>query len=386
MNKYLSMFLIIIPCLILTGCWSYREIDSLYVIAGIGIDRVPDSKQFNITVELVNIKEDGSRQEEQKFESELLEIKGSSIFDTIRKIIRISSKKPFLAHATVIIVGEEVAREGIVSLLDLIASNEEPRLDISVFVSRGKSANEILNMKSLSTEILSFELSTAINENEKLMRIPVLRAYQIINALSVPKTGIVLPVVTSFNSGGTDLTILSGGAVFKADKLVGFLEQGEIIPYLFIKNKIRSDVLDIETEGTSSNGTATLEVYKNRTKIKPVYGAENISFDINIETEVTLVELDTMTNFISPSGRTELKKLSEKNLEKKIENLIEKAKEDFRFDIFGFGNIIRQRDPKLWKDLEENWDSVFLNTDFNVNCKIRIKNSGHTLKPVKAVD
>ena len=110
---------------------------------------MPNSEQFNITAELVNIKETGSRQEDQTFESALLEIEGSSIFDTIRKIIRISSKRPYLAHATIIIVSEEVAREGVISLLDLITANEEPRLDISVLVSKGISANEVLSMKSL---------------------------------------------------------------------------------------------------------------------------------------------------------------------------------------------------------------------------------------------
>ncbi|HZJ76184.1 MAG TPA: Ger(x)C family spore germination protein [Oscillospiraceae bacterium] len=385
MNKYPYVFLIIVFCIFLTGCWSYREINSLYVVAGIGIDKVPDSDLFNITAELVNIRESGSRQEEQKFESALLEIKGSSIFDTVRKIIRISSKKPYLAHATVIIVSEEVAHEGIISLLDLIAANEEPRLDISVLVSRGKTANEVLGMKSLSTEIISFELSTAINENEKLMRVPVLRAYEIIDALAVPKTGTVIPVVTSFNDKGTDLSILSGGAVFRADKLAGFLEQKDIVPYLFIKNKIKMSVLDIETKEDDKEGTATLETYRNHTKIKPVYG-EAISFDIDIKTEAVLVELDTMTDYIGSAGRTKLKKIAEKHLENKIKNHIEDVKKDFEFDIFGFGNIIRQRNPKLWKELEKDWDTIFVDTDFNINCKILIKGAGHALKPVRAVD
>lgn len=386
MNRFLSILLIIIFCFLFTGCWSYREINSLYVIAGIGIDKVPNSNQFSITAELVNLKENGSRQEEQQFESALLEIKGTSVFDTLRKIIRISSKRPYLAHATVIIVSEEVAREGIISVLDLIAANEEPQLDISVLVSRGRSANEVLSMKSLSTEILSFELSTAINQNEKLMRVPVIRAYEIINMFAIPKTGTVIPVVTSFNVKGTDLSILSGGAVFKADKLIGFLEQEDIVPYLFIKNKIGSNVLDIETKEGDLGGTATFETYRNRTKIKPIYGTEAVSFDIDIEMEAFLVELDTMTDYISTQGRAKLKKMAEEHLKRKIEDHIKKVKEDFELDIFGFGNIIRQKNPKLWKELEEDWDTTFVNTDFNVNCKVRIKGVGHTLKPIRAVD
>ncbi len=387
MNKYLFIFLIIIFCFFLTGCWNYREIDSLYIIAGIGIDKIPNSNKYNITAEFVNVKDIAKgTQKEQSFESVLLEIKGDSVFDAIRKMIRISAKRPYWAHATTIIISEEVAREGIISFLDLIVTNEEPRLDVVIYVSKGKSASEILHMKSFSTDIRSFELTTMLNENKKLAQVPTLRAYEIINALATPKVNIVLPTVISFYNNGEYTNLLSGGAVFKADKLVGFLEQKDITPYLFIKDEIKSCVLNIKTEKKEPNSIITLETFDSKTKIKPIYGTEGISFDIKIKTDVFLAELDTTTDYIYPPGRKKLKKLAEEYLEKRIKEHIKNVKEEFGFDIFGFGNIIRQRNPKLWKTLEEDWDSIFMDTDFNVKCDIRIKNTGHTLKPIKVVD
>lgn len=389
MNRYLSIFLIIISCFLLTGCWSYREIDSLYIIAGIGIDKVPDTNRYKITAEFVDAKSStggGGSQTEQGLQSVLLETQGVTIFDAIRKMIKISAKRPYLAHATTIIVSEEVAREGIVAPLDLLTTSEEPRLDINIYVSRGKLAGEILHTKSFSTDIRSFELSMIVNENKQLVRIPVLKAYEIINQLAIPKFNTVLPVVISFFNHGESTNILSGGAVFKADKLAGFLEQEDIIPYLFIKDEIESAILNIETGERSLDSTITLETLNNKTKIKPIYGDEGISFDIKTKTDVFLTESDTTTNFIYPPGREKLKKLAEKYLEKRIEDHIKKTKEEFEFDIFGFGNIIRQRNPKVWKDLEKDWDSIFMDVNFNVKCDIRIKNSGHTLEPIKVVD
>ena len=57
MNKYISLILILICCLLLTGCWSYREINSLYIVAGIAIDKVAGTDKYNITTEFINIKE-----------------------------------------------------------------------------------------------------------------------------------------------------------------------------------------------------------------------------------------------------------------------------------------------------------------------------------------
>lgn len=390
MNKYLVIFLIIISCLSLTGCWSYREIDSLYIIAGIGIDKVPNTNRHKITAEFVdakNVSGGGAQQQtEQGLQSVLLETEGVSIFDAVRKMIKISAKRPYMAHTTTIVISEETAREGIVPFLDLITTNEEPRLDVDVYVSRGKLAGEILHTKSFSTDIRSFELSQIVNENKQLVRVPVLKVYEIISQLATPKFNIVLPVVTSFFNHGESTNILSGGAVFKADKLAGFLEQEDMIPYLFIKNQIQSAILNVETQDEDVNSTITLETLNNSTKIRPMYSTEGISFDIKIKTDVFLTESDTRTDFISPTGRKKLKELAEKHLEKRIENHIKKTKEEFEFDIFGFGNIIRQRNPKLWKDLEKDWDSVFMDVNFNVECDIRIKNSGHTLSPIKVVD
>jgi spore germination protein KC len=391
MTKYLLISLVmIILCLLLTGCWSYREIDSLYIIAGIAIDKEPNSDIYNVTAEFVDAKNTAGggaqQQTEQGLQSVLLETKGFSVFDAIRKMIKISAKRPYLAHATTIVISEEAAREGIVPFLDLVVTHEEPRLDVDVYVARGKLAGEILHTKSFSSDIRSFELSQIVNENKQLVRIPILKAYEIINQLATPKFSIVLPVVTSFINHGESTNILSGGAVFKTDKLVGFLEQEDIIPYLFIKDQIQSAVLNVETKEGNLNSTITLETLNNRTKIKPVYSDEGISFDIKIKTDVFFIESDTLTNFISPQGRKKLKELTERHLKKRIENHIRKTKEDLEFDIFGFGNIIRQRNPKLWKELEKDWDSIFMDANFNVKCDIRIKNSGHTLGPIKVAD
>ena len=34
MNKYLIALILIILCTLLTGCWNYRELNSIYIVAG----------------------------------------------------------------------------------------------------------------------------------------------------------------------------------------------------------------------------------------------------------------------------------------------------------------------------------------------------------------
>lgn len=383
MNKYVLTLIILILCILLTGCWSYREIDSMYIVAGIGIDKVPNTDKYNITVEFINIIESKMG---KSFESILLESKGDSIFDAITKMTRISAKRPYWAHATTIIISEEVAREGIVPFLDLIARNEEGRLFTNIYISKERSAKKILEMKSLSTDIRSYELEIMVNESKYLVGVPALKTYEVINALSIPKVHIVLPTVVAFSNSGEDTNLLSGGAVFNIGKLVGFLTEEDVVPFLFIKNEVNSGILNVKAEKKNPDDTIILEIFKSNTKIKPRYEDDTIGFDIRVKSDVSIAELTTMTDYISLEGRKKLKKLAEESLEKQINNHIKDIQEKFGFDIFGFGNIIRQRNPKVWKAIEKDWDSIFMDSDFNIVCDIHIKNSGLFLKPIKVVD
>lgn len=383
MNRYILLIFMLIPCLLLTGCWSYREINSLYIVAGIAVDKEKETEKYKVTTEFINIKEN---QRDQGFESVLLESKGDSILDAVSKMIRISAKKPYWGHASSIIISEEVARESIIPVLDLIARDEEPRLNTNIFISRESSAKEILEMESFSTDVRSYELGIMSNESQYLVHVPLLKTYEVINLLSSPKVDIVLPTILAFSNNGEDTNLLSGGAVFNRAKLVGFLEEDNILPYLFITNRVESGTLNIKVDEMNPGNTIVLEILGSNTKINPTYGTEKIGFDILVKTETTIAELNTMSDYISIDGRAELERLGEEYLEKQIKENIKDVQKKFGLDIFGFASIIRQRNYKLWEEIESEWDNIFLDIDLNIECDIHIINSGHLLKPIKVVD
>lgn len=383
MNRYICLLLIIILCILLTGCWSYKEISSLYIIAGVAIDKVQETNKYNITIEFVNIKEN---QRQENFESVLLEVEGDSIGDAVTTMIRIAAKKPYWSHAATIIISEDVAREGIIPFLDLFLRSTEARLDTNIYISKEKSAKQILEVESLSTDVKSYELNIMSNESKNLVRVPLLKVYEVINQLSIPKVHIVLPAIELYSNAGQMNNQLSGGGVFSKGKLVGFLEDKDMLAYLFIKDKVKAGTFDLKTGIDNPHDTIIMDILRSNTKIKTIYGDEKLCFNIYIKTDVDILELTTMTDYLSFEGRKKLEKLAEESLEREIKDHIKDVQNRFAFDIFGFGSIIRQRDPKIWRTMEEDWDSIFMDIDVNISCDIEIKNSGHSLKPIKVVD
>lgn len=382
MNKYIALLLILISIFSLTGCWNYKEINNTYIVAGIAIDKDKELNQYIITTELINVKENKLG---QSYESLKIESKGDSIFEAVRTMIRVSAKKLYWGHATTLIISEEIARDSIMPILDWITRDQEPRLSINVYTAKGKPAAELLQNQSYSTDIRSYELEIMSNENKNLVTMPEIKVYELIDELSIPKFHTVLPTVLSTSNLGVITNLLSGGAILKKDKLVGFLSEEDIVPYLFIRDKINSGLIKVKTVENNGNDEIILEIFSSKTKIKPIYDNETIGFDIHVKSEVSIAELTTQTDYISELGRSDLKKLSQETLQTDIKNLIEKVQKEYGLDIFGFGNIIRQRNPKLWKKIEKDWDTIFMDLAFNISCEINIRSSGLFSKPIEVV-
>lgn len=383
MNKSFRLLILIVFCTFLTGCWNYQELNNSYIVAGVAIDKSEDPGLYDVTIESVNMKDTDY---EPNMQSYKIETMGEGIFDAVRDMIKISSKKLYWSHVRTLVVSEDVARDSILPTLDWIARDQEPRLAMDIYISRANTAKEIFDSESFATDIRSFELDVMINENENLINVPTKKVYELINDLALPKTHTVLPVIEIDSIHGKMTNVLCGGAVFNNDRLVGFLDNEDILPYLFIKNKVNGGLINVKDEEVP-NDDVILEIFKNKTRVNPIITEENISFDIEIYTDVTIGELKTETDYISKPepGRDDLKKLAEENLESDIIEVIKKVQSQFGLDIFGFGNIIRQRNPKLWKTIEDDWDTIFMDLDVNVKSDIHIRNSGHFSKPIEVV-
>lgn len=382
MNKlFLLVFIIVLVTFTITGCWSYREIDKLALVSGMAVDKNPTGKGYEITAEIIDLS--SSSTTESKFNSLRLQSKGNTIFDGNRNMINISAKPLYWSHATTVIVSQEIAKDGILPILDWIVRDSEPRLTLYIFISKAKNAKELLSLKSVSTEIRSYEMESMVISNKKLSKIPNIQVYELINDLSTKGIYPVLPAIDVVVNEGEKTTELSGGAIFNKDTLAGFIDSEDIMYYLFVRDKMKGGLLNIKLAHGSDNSNMTLEVFKNKTKVTPMFSDGNLSMSIKIKTNVNISELDTNIDLFSESGIKNLKDIAEKYLENSILNTIKKIQEDFGLDIFGFGNIVKEQMPDLWKDINDEWDEIFKNLKIDVDADIHIRGSGHSSKTIK---
>ncbi|NLT94509.1 MAG: hypothetical protein GXW85_03070 [Clostridia bacterium] len=139
-KRYLFLLVVIIP-LLFSGCWDKKEINQIGFAVGLGLDKEGGDYQITTQMALPALLEGGGGGEEPPVW--LVSGKGRTIFEAIRDVNTRSARKPFWGHLNVIVFGEEVAKDGLVPVLDLLSRGKELRRSNYVVVAQGK-AKDIL--------------------------------------------------------------------------------------------------------------------------------------------------------------------------------------------------------------------------------------------------
>ncbi|WP_310831177.1 Ger(x)C family spore germination protein [Paenibacillus pedocola] len=383
-KKVLLVFVMTAGLTLVNGCWNYREIDSLAIVSGVGIDRSEDGQHYVMTAEIIGFSGTGK---DARIKSEHVEAKGETLFDTARNMTRTAPKKLYWSHAGVFIISQEIAREGVVPLLDYIARGTERRLQIVPMVSREETASEIVKLHSITTEVQMYALRDAIETEQKTSsKVPYVNVRDVINALSGEGVSAIMPVVGINDTGEKNAsTDLAGTAVFKKEKLVGFLSPDETKWYLFAINKIKGGLIPVDVELENIH-EVSLEISDNKTKIKLVDTSKKPRVKIKVHTVLSIQEIGVTDNLLAGEGLQRLKTSAEKTIQTGIEEVVKSVQKKFGTDIFGFGAALRQSDPKAWRKWEEEWGLVFSELDVQIEVDAEIRNSSVLNKSIEVRD
>lgn len=377
----LLAFLILTNTIVFTGCWNYREIDELSIVAGVAIDKGEEG-QIKMTVEIVQI----SSGKESNTKSKILSIEGKTIFDAARNMIALSGERLYWPHAKVIIISKEIASEGLTKVIDWYTRDSETRDEVYILISKAESAHKILSESDSAGKIICFKLNDMINNQKSLSKAPMINIMDFQIQSRTKGSSVVIPTVDIKQNGDKFIPEIMGTAIIKNNKLIGFLNDEETRDLIFIRNEIKGGVLTEEVQKKNEPVTVSLEIFKSNTKLKPVIDNNNITMNLNINTTVAIDEIDKNVNFFKDEDRMKLEKYAEKSLKDRIDLLIEKMQKDYDADIFGFAEKLQEDKMQVWKAIGDNWDGTFKKIKVNVDTKIYIKNSALLSKTLKEGD
>lgn len=381
MRKRVILLLIVaINSFMLTGCWNYVEINQQMNVSGIAIDLGQQGKKYHLSVEVISV----GMNAEETISTNVLEIDSDTLFEGIRDLIAMTTKKLYFGHCKTMIIGEKVAKNGIAEIIDVTLRNHEVRKELDIVISKGCDAKDILLTEGIATPIMSYKIFDLMNTSVKAVGGALTtKAYLVFNSIQNEGICTVIPALKIGNIQEKKVLELAGVAVFDNDKLTGFLDKRETEYLSFLNNKIKRSGLVTVQAFENPDLFLSYEVYKSKTKRDLQFNEDVPSVKITVNTFAIIGEVETEQDFSKPEEVGKVKQLLEKNLEEDFTKLIDMAQKKMNCDIFGIGAQIERDNPKMWEKYKDNWEEIFEKIKINVECKVKIIGSGVENSTVK---
>ncbi len=387
MKKPAFILLCLIITLNLSGCWSNQELAQRAIITGVGLDKAADNK-MELTLQLVSPSSfsDEYSTSESKSTSYTISTTGITVFDAVRQQLSSIGRKPFYSHVQIIVIGEELAKEGLNDILDFFQRDAEPRLTTRILIAKGTTAKEILNAKSKLEMIPAVHLRSIMEYNHDSN--PAIRDIMLIDLLELSAAVGKAPVIAGIDIVNktkdlyiSDMRINHSGA-FKNGKLVGWLNTEETIGLSYVENKAKNVIIQIPNPSSPDKYIAIEQLSSTaRNDIK----YENNAFKgtIHVNAIGAVGEIQGNAEFSKPDFIEKLNIATEAKIKEQIQSTIEIAQENFQSDILGFGELAKRKHNKAWKESQADWDEIFGEMPIEVNVRFEIRRTGNISTPTK---
>lgn len=364
----------------ITGCWNRRELNTLGIVMGIGIDKANNKDEVTVTAQLVNTDSSKASSKEQTSsgKSDYINISGSgiNIMPVLRNLTHQTSRKLYVAHNQIIIFGEAVAKQGLQDYLDFFLRDHECRLTVNVLVSKGK-ASDILSVEPQLAKMSATEINQLLEAQTATSETARLTVFELMQHLESRTFAAVAPIVDIAQNNEGKVANISGGAVFKGDQLVGELNKTETRGFLWVMDKVKSGTIAIEVKGQK----AIIEIVKASSQITSTLNEDNTAeFIIKIKQTGTIATQTGLESLSTSENVKLIEKEVEKAIQSEIQASIDKAKA-LNSDIFGFGESINRKHAKKWSKIEQDWDSLFKAAVIDIQVESKIVAGGRLAKP-----
>ncbi|AJK90096.1 spore gernimation protein [Lysinibacillus sp. A1] len=380
------MLIFISFCILLSGCWSKRELNELAIVVAAGIDKVDNG--FEVSVQIVNPSEISSQKPSSSQATVITyHSTGVSIFEAIRKLTTITPRKAYFAHLQVLILGDRLATEGINDVLDLFVRDPETRNDFVVVVSRESPAKEILNVLTPIEKIPANKIVNSLQGTEKAWGSTLsVNVDELATVINSERKSAVLPVIEIQGDKQLGLeksnvekvetpAILKyvGLAVFKQDRLIGVLSEEESKSFNFLNDNIKSTVVVFSCPTT---GKLTTEITESTAKIKGKYKNNTPKININIHIDQNVGEVQCDLNLTDSKTIEYINKKAAQTIKSQIEETITTIQQSYKSDIVGFGELLYRENYKKWKIVKDDWSTIFPELEVEVEVYVNTSSVG----------
>ncbi len=364
----------------LSGCWNYKDINELFVVIGVAVDKDTDTGEYIISYEVAKAVGD------TEMKIRVSTTRGDTLYDAIRNAIHEMGTKLYWGHTAIWFIGKNIAEEGILPVMDTISRATQIKPNVLICYSDIDNLEDLFKSdephihNSVSGHIVDlFEHSAA---SGKFISSPMI---EVSKQLTTKFSSVLLPYFEIVKHDEEKALIVNGSAAFKSDKYLCRLDEIETRSVNILKGKELKKSYII-SHRSAAFPYLSVEVMSSKIKIEPILEDNEIRIDIEFDIKCKLVEIDVSDALNLENIESGIKSSIREMLVNQFGSIIKRAQKVEKTDIFGFGSHVYRKHPNYYKTVENSWDKTFENMKYNISVNMEIESSGAIRQPLELGD
>lgn len=379
MGKFRLLLLGICLVPILSGCWDRTEINDLAFVVATGVDKGANHQyRFSVQVPLPSSlggagSSGGGGGTSGEGPFLVAQGTGGNLREGIEDIQTRLSRRLYFSHRRVMVVGETLAKEGIMETLNSVFIQPQSRLSTFLIISKGDAVSMLQaqpRMEQFSGEAIREMAKAGIN-------MTVMDALQDISRQG--KEAIV-PLIENTGTikkdkNGKEVR-MGSFAVFKGDKLsyTTNMNESEGIMWLLEKMKKKSFSFPIDKDKEM-----TVQIIDNQVNSNLKISDKKPEFTLSVRVTGTLLENEPNLRIEDPNTYHMIIEKMEQEIKRHILTVLDHAHSQGA-DIYGFGwNLYKYHNQKWDRYWKNDWETTLRSLKVNINVDADIQrttNSG----------
>ncbi|MDQ6419098.1 Ger(x)C family spore germination protein [Paenibacillus sp. LHD-117] len=395
-RNWLKSTIIVILCAMLSGCWDMTEINRSSLITGIAIEPGGKDGKRKVTFEILNTAEaQALNPGKGGTPTTLYTSEGNSITDTVTKLNDKAERLLLTAHNRIVVIDERIARKGLFPYMDVFQRSRYMREDIILLVAHNVPASQLLQITYPGGMYASLKLQTQVeNFGDRWGGVPASRLFDYTQATLTEGREMILAAVTlqgnAGKSGNMDsikalkpdaVVKMSGSAVFREDKLIGFINADETRFVNIVRNKLKATSLSVPMG--QKDQFASLRYRHNHASMEVTMKGKIPHIRVHIEGEGQIANIQEQFPLDKVEGYAEMEQRTAAYLNAQVKETIAKVQQDFGVDVFGFGEHLYRHRFKQFKPIMRDWNALFAKAQVEVTSEIHITHSDLKTKQLR---
>ncbi|HOP74026.1 MAG TPA: Ger(x)C family spore germination protein [Bacillota bacterium] len=390
------------------GCWDRKELESMGLVQTLGLDLAENNEVMVTCMIAIPSKLGATAEGGGSVEGPgvlLISMNAPSIYEAFNLMNTTVNREVTLLQNQALIIGEDIAKSGIKPWIDNLLRFRDMRRTLLIFVCKGKAADIMKIQPKLDPNPAEY-FRDLVMTSKRTGMFPLTNLHDFIRRYQSSAQENYAPLLMEYKpsqssepppqssengeSGNgekpeseepTEVRI-AGTAVFKSNRLVGHLDLYETQVLQIITNQFQEAFLTLP-DPLRKETKITFRLTRSKpTRIKYIKN-EVPSFTVDIWMEASLISIESTIDYTTPQMEEFLRQKIAAALRHRIEKVIEKTQNDFRSDIFGFGQKVRHSMLTTTEWERYRWPEKYTKSKVNINVHVFIRRVGIQFQPPK---